>query len=279
MTRGLRRYQQTGDIHFIMFSCCRRDSLSAKLQARDTFVVDDRPWRVHHPTLQAKRTRPSSFDCRQELGPTLQVQPRRSRSIYVFLNGLADGLNFVLRCFRVRNLANRKSTSQSHCGVDDARHREVRTFIPNLGRHLLRSRGLAHVAQGAEVFIADVTDAAALTKAFQNADSAYVLIPPNPTSNDPLAYSERVCDAIATALKNAGVKHVVALSSIGADKNQGTGPVVGLHKLEQNSTRSTAPTYSFCSPSPSWKTPCRKLPSFRRWASSAARFAPTSNFQ
>jgi uncharacterized protein YbjT (DUF2867 family) len=91
----------------------------------------------------------------------------------------------------------------------------------------------AHVAQGAEVFIADVTDAAALTKAFQNADSAYVLIPPNPTSNDPLAYSERVCDAIATALKNAGVKHVVALSSIGADKNQGTGPVVGLHKLEQ----------------------------------------------
>ena len=137
----------------------------------------------------------------------------------------------------------------------------------------------AHAAQGAEVFIADVTDAAALTKAFQNADSAYVLIPPNPTSNDPLAYSERVCDAIATALKNAGVKHVVALSSIGADKNQGTGPVVGLHKLEQNSTRSTAPTYSFCSPSPSWKTPCRKLPSFRRWASSAARFAPTSNFQ
>ena len=91
----------------------------------------------------------------------------------------------------------------------------------------------AHVAQGAEVFIADVTDAAALTKAFQNADSAYVLIPPNPTSNDPLAYSERVCDAIATALKNAGVKHVVALSSIGADKSQGTGPVVGLYKLEQ----------------------------------------------
>ena len=91
----------------------------------------------------------------------------------------------------------------------------------------------AHAAKGAEVFVADVTDAAALTKAFQNADSAYVLIPPNPTSNDPLAYSERVGNAIASALKNAGVKHVVALSSIGADKSQGTGPVVGLYKLEQ----------------------------------------------
>ena len=90
-----------------------------------------------------------------------------------------------------------------------------------------------HAAQGAEIFIADVTDATALSKALQNADSAYVMIPPNPSSNDPLAYSERVSDAIATALKNAGVKHVVVLSSIGADKNQGTGPVVGLHKLEQ----------------------------------------------
>jgi uncharacterized protein YbjT (DUF2867 family) len=91
----------------------------------------------------------------------------------------------------------------------------------------------SHAAQGAEVFIADVSDVAALTKAFQNADSAYVLIPPNPTSNDPLAYAERAGDAIATALKNAGVKNVVALSSFGADKSQGTGPVLGLYKLEQ----------------------------------------------
>jgi len=90
-----------------------------------------------------------------------------------------------------------------------------------------------HAAQGAEIFIGDVTDATALTKAFQNADTAYVMIPPNLTSNDPLAYSERVSDAIAAALKNSGVKNVVALSSIGADKSEGTGPVVGLYKLEQ----------------------------------------------
>jgi uncharacterized protein YbjT (DUF2867 family) len=91
----------------------------------------------------------------------------------------------------------------------------------------------SHAAQGAEIFIADVTDAAALTKAFQNADSAYVMIPPDPTGNDPLAYAERAGDAIATALKNAGVKNVVVLSSFGADKSQGTGPVLGLYKLEQ----------------------------------------------
>lgn len=90
-----------------------------------------------------------------------------------------------------------------------------------------------HAAQGAEIFVGDVTDASALTKAFQNADSAYVMIPPNPASTDPLGYEERASDAIAAAVKSTGIKNVVALSSIGADKNKGTGPVVGLHNLEQ----------------------------------------------
>jgi putative transposase len=39
MPWGLKRYQQTGDIHFITFSCYRRASLLAKPQARDTFVA------------------------------------------------------------------------------------------------------------------------------------------------------------------------------------------------------------------------------------------------
>lgn len=90
-----------------------------------------------------------------------------------------------------------------------------------------------HAAQGAEIFVGDVTDATALTKAFHHADSAYVMIPPNPTSNDPLAYEERASDAIAAAVKNTGIKNVVSLSSFGADKASGTGPVAGLHNLEQ----------------------------------------------
>lgn len=88
-------------------------------------------------------------------------------------------------------------------------------------------------AEGAQVFVADVTDTAAITKAFGDADSAYVMIPPNLTSNDFRGYQERVSDAIATAVQNAGIKNVVSLSSIGAEKDSGTGPVVGLHNLEQ----------------------------------------------
>jgi uncharacterized protein YbjT (DUF2867 family) len=108
-----------------------------------------------------------------------------------------------------------------------ARGQKVRV----VGRNATHLQPLA--AQGAEVFVADVTDVAALTKAFQQANSAYLMIPPNPTSNDPLGYAERASDAITAAVKNVGVRNIVSLSSLGADKASGTGPVVGLYNLEQ----------------------------------------------
>lgn len=100
-----------------------------------------------------------------------------------------------------------------------------------IGRNSAHLQPLA--SKGAEPFIADVTDASALAKAFHGADSAYVMIPPNLTSKDPLGYANRVSDAIASAVKSAGTKNVVALSSVGAEQPSGTGPVVGLHNLEQ----------------------------------------------
>jgi putative transposase len=39
MPWGLKRYQQTDDIHFITFSCYRRAQLRGSAQARDTFVT------------------------------------------------------------------------------------------------------------------------------------------------------------------------------------------------------------------------------------------------
>jgi uncharacterized protein YbjT (DUF2867 family) len=108
-----------------------------------------------------------------------------------------------------------------------AREQKVRV----VGRNSAHLQPL--VSKGAEAFIADITDAGALTKAFQQADSAYVMIPPNLTSNDPLGHANRVSDAIATAVQNAGTKNVVALSSLGAELPSGTGPVVGLRNLEQ----------------------------------------------
>jgi len=105
-----------------------------------------------------------------------------------------------------------------------ARGQKVRV----VGRNAARLQPLA--AEGAEIFIAEITNAPGLTKALQGAEAAYVMIPPD---NDFRAFQERASDAIATAVRHARVKYVVSLSSIGADKASGTGPVVGLYNLEQ----------------------------------------------
>lgn len=108
-----------------------------------------------------------------------------------------------------------------------ARGQKVRV----VGRNAEHFRSLT--AQGAELSVADATAAAPLTNAFAGAHSAYVLIPSNPASNDVLAFQDQVGDAIAEAIGKADIQHVAALSSIGADKSSGTGPVVGLHNFEQ----------------------------------------------
>jgi uncharacterized protein YbjT (DUF2867 family) len=108
-----------------------------------------------------------------------------------------------------------------------ARGQKVRV----VGRNAANLQPLA--AEGAEIFIGDAADPPALTQAFHKADAAYVMIPPNSTSNDYRAFQDRVSDAIAAAVRSAGVKHIVSLSSFGADKSSGTGPVAGLYELEQ----------------------------------------------
>jgi uncharacterized protein YbjT (DUF2867 family) len=100
-----------------------------------------------------------------------------------------------------------------------------------IGRDASRLEGL--VQKGAEAFVADVTDAAALTKAFTGAKAVYAMIPPNVAARDVSGYQEQVSDALVKAIRDAGVGYAVVLSSIGADKPDKTGPVVGLHNLEQ----------------------------------------------
>src|SRR6185295_17497911 len=89
------------------------------------------------------------------------------------------------------------------------------------------------VRKGAEAFIAHVEDAAALTKAFMGTRGVYAMIPPAPADPDPSAYQDRVSESLATALGQSGVRHTGVLSSVGVDKPDKTGPVLGLRRLEQ----------------------------------------------
>src|SRR2546429_8753971 len=88
------------------------------------------------------------------------------------------------------------------------------------------------VTRGADAFTADVLDTDALSRAFAGAQGVYALIPPDMTSPDFRAYQDRVTESIAKALEKGGVTHAVTLSSVGADKPEKTGPVVGLRKME-----------------------------------------------
>ena len=91
--------------------------------------------------------------------------------------------------------------------------------------------------EGAEPFVGAITDASALTKAFSGARAVYAMIPPNMTSEDFRGDQKKASDAIAQAIDEAEVKYAVTLSSIGADKVEGTGPVAGLHYFEQTVNR------------------------------------------
>jgi uncharacterized protein YbjT (DUF2867 family) len=65
------------------------------------------------------------------------------------------------------------------------------------------------VRKGAEAFAANVSDAAALTKAFSGASAAYLMLPPAMTSPDYRADQERKSDAITKAVKDSGLRYAV----------------------------------------------------------------------
>jgi uncharacterized protein YbjT (DUF2867 family) len=88
------------------------------------------------------------------------------------------------------------------------------------------------VARGAQAAAGDVADQAFLTDAFRGADAVYAMMPPDYHEPDYFGRYERVGTALARAIQASGVRHVVFLSSIGADQPSGTGPIVGLYRME-----------------------------------------------
>jgi uncharacterized protein YbjT (DUF2867 family) len=93
------------------------------------------------------------------------------------------------------------------------------------------------VNKQAEAFAGDILETAFLVKAFSGADAVFTLIPPNLKADNFMVYANKAGESIARALEVAQTKYVVNLSSIGADLDQGTGPIVGLHNQEKRLNR------------------------------------------
>jgi uncharacterized protein YbjT (DUF2867 family) len=100
-----------------------------------------------------------------------------------------------------------------------------------VGRSAERLAALA--AGGAEPWVGSADDSKFLSEAFRGADGVFAMIPPDYGNPDPRGQQRRFAEAMASATQVARVRHAVTLSSIGADKIGGTGPIDGLRGLEE----------------------------------------------
>ncbi|HVU98062.1 MAG TPA: NAD(P)H-binding protein [Puia sp.] len=86
---------------------------------------------------------------------------------------------------------------------------------------------------GATPAIGSVEDIDFLSATFKGADAAYLMIPPKLDANPWKEWIGGVGRKYAQAVKASGMKKLVFLSSIGADKPDGVGPVSGIHLAEE----------------------------------------------
>lgn len=86
---------------------------------------------------------------------------------------------------------------------------------------------------GAKAAVGSVEDVNFLTKAFAGANAVYTMVPPNFGATEWKKWIGGIGKNYAEAIKATGVKYVVNLSSVGAHRNDGVGPVSGLHLAEE----------------------------------------------
>lgn len=108
------------------------------------------------------------------------------------------------------------------------RGRKVRVIVRSA------EKGAGWEAKGAEVAVASLDDADALSRALSAVEGAYLLSPPDPASDNFVAAGSERGEIFASAIRASGVRHVVFLSSIGAQHDEGTGPIRSLHAIEQH---------------------------------------------
>jgi uncharacterized protein YbjT (DUF2867 family) len=91
-------------------------------------------------------------------------------------------------------------------------------------------KGQPWKAKGAKIAVGSFEQPETITAALKNGDGAYLLIPP--ASGVAQESREGIVRSLAQAVEKSGVKHVVILSSIGAQHPSGTGPIVSAYITE-----------------------------------------------
>lgn len=102
-------------------------------------------------------------------------------------------------------------------------------------RVIVRSeeKGKPWKQKGAEIAVAELNDAEALSKAFAGGKVLYLMNPPNYRSEDMFAETEKNIAAVQAALKISPIEKLVILSSAGAFHSEGVGNIRSLYLIEQ----------------------------------------------
>ena len=98
------------------------------------------------------------------------------------------------------------------------------------------AQGRPWAERGAEVAVADLTDLASMTKALSQVQGAYVVSPQQYHREDLFERVDLIADITARAAVAADVPRLVALSSVGADRESGTG-WIGMNRMFEQRLR------------------------------------------
>lgn len=86
--------------------------------------------------------------------------------------------------------------------------------------------------RGARAVQGTLDDAEYVEKATRGADALFWLTPPSFAAHDFRAYQNEIARSGARAARANSIPRVVHLSSLGAHRSEGTGPILGLHDAE-----------------------------------------------
>jgi uncharacterized protein YbjT (DUF2867 family) len=107
-------------------------------------------------------------------------------------------------------------------------------------RDLKKAASLAD--RGAEVVVADLHDESAFGAPVRDAEGVYLLSPPDLGAKSFILERKQLTERIVRVLRSSNVKHVVLLSSIAAQHEKGTGPIVSLHNVEEQLRAASIPS-------------------------------------
>lgn len=104
------------------------------------------------------------------------------------------------------------------------------------------AKGRPWAERGVEVAVADLTDLASMARALNQVQGAYVVSPQHYNREDLFERADLIADITARAAVAADVPRLVALSSVGADRESGTGWIRMNRMFEQRLTEAGVST-------------------------------------